>query len=219
MATGQSSPPGLYCDTCQNVFGSSIEQQALSNYPFSLLRVFLSVPTKKGRLPWLQSWEGRIQASGVLGTIGYDPATIFKEATENGGKTQLRIPAEPVKPAMVCRTLIKMGLEVVAADNPDDVFSGRFDAARNYALLGKKECPWWYLQSEDMGRISRMVTGRPINDDLDGRVELETCDIGDGAEVFHLRLYYLDMICPLEARIMPPPMNDLAAPQHRLFVV
>ena len=38
-------PSGLLCDECQNRFGSSIEQQALIDYPFSFFRVFLGIPT------------------------------------------------------------------------------------------------------------------------------------------------------------------------------
>lgn len=45
-------PPGLFCDKCQNVFGSSIEQQALGAYPFSNFRTLFGVLTKKGKAPW-----------------------------------------------------------------------------------------------------------------------------------------------------------------------
>jgi len=55
-------PDGLLCDSCQNKFGSEIEQQALGDYPFSFLRTFLGIPTKKGKAPWFESWEGIIRA-------------------------------------------------------------------------------------------------------------------------------------------------------------
>src|SRR4030042_1724650 len=111
-------PDGLFCDQCQNLFGSSIEQQALADYPFSLFRVFLGIPTKKGKAPWLNSWEGTVKASLRPGVIDYEPATLFKKATEGKRKSQIRLLAHPLKPQIVCRFLLKMGIEVVAADDP-----------------------------------------------------------------------------------------------------
>ncbi len=109
-------PGGLFCDECQNRFGSEVEQQALGDYPFSFLRVFLGVPTKKLKPPWFTSWEGTIRASLQPGTISYDPAPPFEKATVEGRKTVMRLLAQPLKPHMVCRFLLKMGIEVVAAD-------------------------------------------------------------------------------------------------------
>ena len=40
-------PEGMFCDSCQNRFGSHVEQLALGDYPFSFLRVFLGIPTKR----------------------------------------------------------------------------------------------------------------------------------------------------------------------------
>jgi hypothetical protein len=131
-------PPGLFCDSCQNVFGSSIEQQALADYPFNLLRTFLGVPTKKRKAPWFDCGEGRIDSALVQGQFHYKAATPFAAGLENGTKTQLRIPAYPKKPGMVCRALLKMGLEVIAADNHEDALSSRFDGAREFALRGVK---------------------------------------------------------------------------------
>ena len=131
-------PDGLFCNECQNKFGSEIEQQALGDYPFSFLRVFLGIPTKKRKAPWFNSWEGTIRASLQPGTFAYDPAPPFEKATVAGSKTQIRLLAHPVKPHMVCRFLIKMGIEVVAADKPEDAFLSKFDSARRYALTGDK---------------------------------------------------------------------------------
>ena len=91
-------PDGLFCDQCQNHFGSSIEQQALADYPFSHLRVLLGIPTKKGKEPWFKFSEGIVKASLGLRTIDYSPATHFKRATEEGHKTQIRLLAHPLKP-------------------------------------------------------------------------------------------------------------------------
>ncbi len=112
-----------------------------------------------------------------------------------------------------------MGLEVVANDDPDAVFHRRYDAARKYALEGRKTTEWWYLQCEDMVAASRFHTKGANLEDWQAGVELSVSVVEDDAEVFHLKLLYLDMIAPLEPRIQPPPMNDLSEPEHRLFAV
>ncbi|MDX6696063.1 MAG: hypothetical protein QOF02_3666 [Blastocatellia bacterium] len=212
-------PGGLFCDHCQNRFGSSIEQQALADYPFSLFRVLMGIPTKKGKAPWLKSWEGIITGDPQLGVLGYEPSPIFKDAVEERRKTEMRILAHPLKPAMVCRTLLKMGVEIVAADGSNAVFDSKFDAARTYALLGQKKGSWWYLQHEDITAISRYLKEGITLEEYAAKIELETILIEDTAEVFHLKLLYLDLFTPLDPRIQPPPEGSLQEPEYRLFVV
>jgi len=212
-------PDGLFCDACQNRFGSQIEQQALGDYPFSLLRIFLGIPTKKGKVPWTSTWEGTIRASPKPGTIGYDPVPKFSLALDEGRKTQLRLLAHPIHPDMTCRTLLKMGIEVVANDDPDDVFETRYDAARDYALTGRKTGKWWYLQREDMQAAARLVTQGVKAAEWTEGVRLSVSVVGDGSEVFHLKLLYLDLMVPLEQRIQPPDLLDLPEPEYRLFSI
>jgi len=212
-------PPGLFCDGCQNFFGSAIEQQALGDYPFNLLRVFLGIPTKKGKAPWLSSWEGKIAGGPVPGIIHYGPASPFELPMSDGGKSAIRLLAEPQKPAMICRTLLKMALEVIAADSPTDALAGEFDDARHFARWGTKPGAWWYLQREDHALAAKLFRREVINDFEP--IVLEMCRIGeadDMAEVFHLRLFFLDMFVPMESRILPD-VNDLPEPEYRLFAV
>ncbi|MGO8788706.1 MAG: HNH endonuclease [Terriglobia bacterium] len=211
-------PGGLYCDACQNRFGSEIEQQALGDYPFSFFRVFLGIPTKKGNAPWFKSWEGTIRASLQPGAFGYDPALPFQKATEDGSKTQIRLIAHPLKPDMVCRFLLKMGIEVFAANSPDDVFHGKFDAARHYALTGEKAVEWWYLQHERIDEVSLFLTRGASEYEWPQNVSLEVIDLGAEQEMFHLSLLYLDMFSPLTAHVQPQ-IEGLAEPDFRLFRV
>lgn len=212
-------PSGLLCDECQNRFGSSIEQQALIDYPFSFFRVFLGIPTKKGKPPWFDSWEGTIKTSLQPGAFGYEPSGHFKNAIEDGRKSQIRILAHPLKPQMICRFLLKMGLEVVAADNPQLAFDEKFDKARNFALLGEKHDDWWYLQYEDISAASHYIShGASLREWVEN-VKLEVAIIDDNAEMFHLKLLYFDLLTPLEQRIKPPPKDSLSEPEYRLFVV
>ncbi len=211
-------PDGLFCDDCQNRFGSEIEQQALGDYPFSFLRVFLGIPTKKSKSPWFKSWEGTIRASLQPGTVGYDPAPPFESAAMAGDKTQIRLLAHPMKPDMVCRFLLKMGIEVVAADDADDVFQSKFDSARRYALTGDKTAPWWYLQMERMDEASRLFTHGITESEWVRSVKLEVIKLEEGQEMFHLGLTYLDLLTPLTTAVQPE-MEGMQEPEFRLFRV
>lgn len=211
-------PDGLYCDTCQNRFGSEIEQQALGDYPFSFLRVFMGIPTKKGKAPWFDSWEGTVRASLRPGTFGFDPAPPFEKATLDGTKTQIRLLAHPVKPNMVCRFLLKMGIEVVAADNPKVVFHSKFDAARKYALTGEKAGSWWYLQDERMDEAARFLTKGVTEFEWCNGVKLEVVKMDGQQEIFHMRLLYLDLFSPLTTNV-ELQAEGLQEPEFRLFRV
>ncbi len=211
-------PDGLYCNACQNRFGSEIEQQALGDYPFSFLRVFIDIPTKKGKAPWFSSWEGTIRAALKPGTVGFDPAPPFEKATMDGTKTQIRLLAHPLKPNMVCRFLLKMGIEVVAADNPEDTFHRKFDAARKYALTGERTVPWWYLQNERMDEASRFLAQGVTEAEWFNSVKLEVIKLDGEQEMFHMRLLYLDLFTPLTINI-EPKMDGLEEPEFRLFHV
>jgi hypothetical protein len=167
----------------------------------------------------LKSWEGIIKASLQPGVIGFEPVARFEKALKEGGKTQIRILAHPLKPDMVCRTLLKMGIEVVAADDPQAVFSEKFDDARTFALFGQKVGNWWYLQREDMRAASDYISGGITAKEWTENVRLEVVLIEDNAELFHLKLLYLDLFTPLESRIQPPPSSSLQEPELRLFVV
>ena len=211
-------PDGLYCDECQNRFGSEIEQQALGDYPFSFLRVFLGIPTKKRTAPWFTSWEGTIRASLQPVTVGFDPAPPFQKATVERRKTVMRLLAEPMKPHMICRFLIKMGIEVVAADNTADAFNVKFDSARRYSLTGDKTGAWWYLQNERMQEASRFITRGVSEAEWLQNVKLEVIGLERDKEMFHLKLLYLDLFTPLTQGI-EPDIKGLDEPEFRLFKV
>ncbi len=211
-------PDGLFCNSCQNKFGSEIEQQALGNYPFSFFRVYSGIPTKKGKPPWFKSGEGIIRASLQPGTVSYDPAPIFEKATIKGRKTQIRLLAHPLKPDMVCRFLLKMGIEVVAWDSNQDIFCSKFDKVRQYALTGEKKDKWWYLQRERIDMASCYFTKGVMRDEWADNVKLEVVKLDGEQEMFHLSLLYLDMMVPLTSMITPK-LEELEEPEYRLFYV
>lgn len=146
---GALLPDGLFCDSCQNRFGSHVEQMAIGDFPFSLVRVMLGIPTKKGKAPWVKTWEGVLHGHPAPGVVSYDPTPMFEAATLCGKKTVIRVLAETRRPDMVCRMLLKMGIERLALDG-DIVFEARFEPARVFALSGQKPGTWWYVQHTDM---------------------------------------------------------------------
>lgn len=62
-------PDGYYCDECQNVFGSSIEQQALVDFPFINFRIMFSITTKKQKSPWMNTIAGKLFATDNIGIL------------------------------------------------------------------------------------------------------------------------------------------------------
>jgi hypothetical protein len=209
-------PEGLFCDDCQNKFGSSIEQQALADYPFIHMRTVLGIPTKKKRAPWFKYWEGILSSGGQPGQIIYNPNSYFKKAFESGQKVMTIIPAITKRPEMVLRTLIKIGLEVIGANNRDEVFEERFNPAREFALTGSKKFPWFYIQIEDDELLNVYIKGVEIEDDhcyMDVHYE-------DNGHVFlHLKLFYLDFFVPLVENVVLDPQIKFTEPKQRVISV
>lgn len=214
-------PHGLFCDKCQNTFGSSIEQQALSSYPLENFRTFFGVPTKKRKAPWIDYWEGKLFSAGSPGKLMYEPNEFFKTATISGQKTITILPAMPQKADMLLRTLLKIGLETYAVDEStnNEIFSSKFDDARKYALTGKKENQWFYLQYEDNGKLNKYlknITNEEWNDNF-------FADVHEEGELIylHLKLLYLDLLTPLVSNVMPDRglIESLKEPESRIIFV
>lgn len=213
-------PDGLLCDACQNSFGSSVEQQALNCYPFNQLRILFRIPTKKSRLPWYKFNGGTIRASPSSKTLEYEPSTPFIKGLKKGKKPQITFIAEPKRPDMICRFLLKMGLEVIASKNTGNVFNEKYDCARKYALLGDKSIDWWYLQREDMAAINMALkTGTKPPSWIDP-VKLEVSILDNGAEIFCLKFYYLEMLTTMLPDTVPSLNPEIIKePEYRLFKV
>jgi hypothetical protein len=209
-------PDGLFCDDCQNKFGSTIEQQALADYPFINLRTVLGIPTKKNRAPWFKYWEGTLFAGDIPGRIYYEPNEYFKKAFVSGQKTLTIIPAMTHKPEMVLRTLLKIGLEVIAANDVKTVFEERFNPTRKYALLGKKEYPWFYIQIEDNDLLNRYIKGIVWDDD---HCFMDVYYNDNGLVTLHLRVYYLQFLVPLVENVVLDPENKFTDPKERVITV
>ncbi|MEQ8416828.1 MAG: HNH endonuclease [Imperialibacter sp.] len=214
-------PPNLFCDNCQNKFGSSIEQQALASYPFNNFRTLFSIRTKKGKAPWFEYWEGKLYGGGRPGMFQYEPNDYFKEATFSGRKSITIIPAMPEKTDMILRTLLKIGLETFAADltTKDEIFSPKFDEARRYALTGEKSSKWFYLQNENFEKLNQYLKGISFAEWTDNFFS----DVHEEGELIylHLKLLYLDFITPLVPNVQLPEdyQINFPEPEHRVVYV
>lgn len=210
-------PDGLYCDACQNKFGSSIEQQALADYPFINLRTLLAIPTKKKKAPWFNYWEGMLQSAGYPGRILYQPNVHFEKAFGSGQKTLTIIPAMTKKPDMVLRTLIKIGLEVLATDGgAEEIFRELYNPAREYALAGIKKYPWFYLMKEDIEALQLYIKGE---DWEDHHVFMDVHHEDNGLVYLHFKLFYLQFMVPLVENVVLDSEYNLLEPEARIFTV
>ena len=209
-------PSGLVCDSCNQYFGSKVEQEALQSFPFLPFRLLLGIPTKKKRLPEMNSTIGRLKAGGLPGLIGLDPTSSELEAKIVSGEvSRVTILAEVTKPLAVCRFLLKMGLEVVAADSADDARTSKFDNARNFARSPSKGKNWWFLlHTEHEALFSKFREGITFREWIDG-IKLEVVEEQEAA-IFHLQLLNMHFITPLENNVLPPNMDSLPEPDYRL---
>lgn len=212
-------PGGLFCDGCQNKFGSEIEQQALADYPFQAFRVFFAIPTKKKKAAWLKSPTEGTFRSHAPGFLAYEPPPILEDAVVRGEKTHFRLIAEPMKPEMTCRTLLKMAIEILACESADLALKEEYDPARKYALSGAKDGNWWFYLIEDLALMMELVNQGKGKEGIEAEVFLEINKIAEGAEVFHLRLFYLDLFVPLQPWIGPPEDVGNEKPMGRVFIV
>jgi hypothetical protein len=177
------------CDKCQNYFGSKIELFALNNYPFSHWRVFGGLRTKKGKAPFFHGAEGTFIGDpfGGAPSIAFHP--VFQNAILDGRKTQMRLLAQPHQPIIVCRFLLKMGLEMLHENDISDVFAPRFADARAFARAGDPGSEWWFALAHD-------------NDDSSA-AGLSIHDLGQQDFMFLLYGSGTTLMCPLVAHIRP----------------
>lgn len=212
-------PDGLVCSQCNQYFGAKVENLALHSFPFLPFRVLLGIPTRKGAAPKMMTRLGTVRGSLSAGHIGLDSVTQEVEEAIDGGRiTQLRILAEPTEPVAVCRMLVKMGLEVVAADSPDDARSPKFDSARVFARRPTKGMEWWFFIMTDHSELfSKFRNGISVEDWVNG-VSLSVHQF-DEFEAFRLQLLDMIIFTPLDIRVLPPDMKGFPEPEHRLFRV
>ncbi len=103
---------------------------------------------------------------------------------------------------MVLRMLLKIGLEVMAARDPTEVFRDRYNPTRQYALHGLKSFPWFYIEKDDHVLQQRYINGEEWEDHhcfIDVHYE------DDGLVYLHMRTYYIEFLVPLVEQVIIDP--------------
>lgn len=212
-------PDGLVCSECNQYFGEKVESRALASFPFLPFRLLLGIPTKKDRAPTLRTHLGTLRSAVSPGYIGIDPCSPEIETAINVGKiSQIDILAEPKEPLAIARMLVKMGLEVVAADSRDDALDPRFDSARKFARSPERGTNWWWVLGIDHVRLfAKFRDGITVREWQQG-VSLSVHQFSE-CEVFRLQLLDIVIFTPLDMRVAPPDMSEFPEPDNRLFEV
>lgn len=212
-------PDGLVCSGCNQYFGEKVESRALKSFPFLPFRLLLGIPSRKGHAPTMQTHLGALRSAGGEGRVGIDPCSLEIETAIAAGKiTQLRILAEPTESLAIARMLVKMGLEVIAADNQEDAHSHRFDSARKFARFPKRGTKWWWFMSTDHDALFiKFRRGVTVHEWQQG-ISLSIHQFPQ-FEAFRLQLLDIVIFTPLDMRVMPPDMSEFPEPGNRLFEV
>jgi hypothetical protein len=211
-------PDGLVCANCNQYFGSKVESKALGSYPFLPFRLLLGIPTKHKKAPFMTTTLCTLKSSHKPGHIGLDP---FSNEVEQGilrnEVTQVRIIAEPTEPLAGCRLLLKMGLELLGCEDGKANLS-RYDAARKFARSPQKNSRWWFLIACDFeGLFLRFKNGISLLEWQKG-ISL-SIDDACGGDVFHLKLFEMSLIVPLDEQIEASQDIRESGPEWQVFDV
>lgn len=137
--------PGFVCDPCNEYFGAKVEQRVLNSPPFSIERMAVSVPTKKGLLPTFRRKDGfNLTATGWYKSIAGDfaPGTLHRHPS---GGSILFVPSFKGDDIYMLRLLLKMGLELLLTGDRDvDPYSPAFNNARRIARHGTPGAKWTF---------------------------------------------------------------------------
>lgn len=205
-------PPGVVCDQCNQYFGSKVERLAIADYPLSVIRVMNGVITKKRKWAVLPHHRGLLEARPVPGAIGIEPVNDDVERAILGGQiTQFRVIAETRSPVLLCRMLLKIGLEMIAYDNMSNAFDSRYDAARQFARAPRTGSRWWFLYHGD---VAEGLNIAPETKATGGKV----IDLG-GGEVAIVDIFDWTFLVPLTLNVIPENLHTLPEPEYRCFQV
>lgn len=143
-------PLGFVCDSCNQYFGSKLEQPVLSLAPFALERVTLNVRNKKG---WVPTFSVRqhytLHPTGFRDRVVLTGKQPILDAAMAG--RIIPIPRTPNEDWLLVRLLIKMGLELMLLTDEIDPYAPQFDAARRFARAPDRKGTWQYA----LGRYPR----------------------------------------------------------------
>lgn len=201
-------PSDIVCDSCNNYFGAKVESKVLQDYPLSLLRLHSGVRTKKRKWAALKHPIGVLTASPYNNVLGLDPSTEeIEHQLLSGTRTQMRIIAETVYPALMCRFLLKIALECVASDCLLDAMTVKYEHSRRFARSPRRGDNWWFMYRYDPS----------VDGGKSKQTKVEIFEI-EGAEMCHIMIFGCDFFVPLDRRIVYQA-PELKEPEYRYFNV
>jgi hypothetical protein len=193
---------GEVCNKC-NAYFSKIENIALNDYPFKMVRVLLGFPTKKKKLPIIKSSLGSIWAlpGSRLKHLSVNENSIGNEGVmiQKGPKEfELVYSMEISDKLSVCKMILKIGLEYLAFKYPDLHTNKNYDQAKEFARYGKRGERWSFAIYEDKEQFEKyMINGIKEEDD-------DVFDVGlygkQIPQVFHFRFAGITIGVPLVMR-------------------
>ncbi len=147
---------GRVCDSCQNYFGTEIENFVLNKSVLAWGRLFGRAQTKKGKMPRV---DMALPKGGIFGAPPPNHSPLLGRV-DSSGAIHFELPAAAPEPqfkdglltlhasfsTIVCLRLaqfsLKAGLETLAVDHPDLAHGEDFEAAREYARKGSLSLHW-----------------------------------------------------------------------------
>lgn len=145
---------------------------------------------------------GVVRAAAGPGRIGVDAVSQEVERGLTGRETtQVRILAQVTETLAVCRLLLKIGMEVIAADSEEVARSDKFRPAREFARAPTRGSRWWFAVLTDEVRLGLALTGR-LSWSRGGNLRAEVIDL-QGVDAAHLHICGVSIIAPLEDGTRP----------------
>lgn len=193
-------PSGLVCSQCNQYFGREVERPALDSYPFNHARTFAGIPTKKEKLPVLPSSAGDI-------TTDADGSLVFRIFNDeiweraSSGQSVVILVNRCVDPVPVCRLILKMGIELVARQDPGLARSPAYDEARRFARAPPRGATWWF------GLIDYQIYAGAHSDpeiEANGGISLYLRELAPGIPAVGLDVPAFTLFSPLRPAVRPP---------------
>lgn len=202
--------PGRMCGDCNNYFGREVEAIALRSYPFSMMRAFGSIPTKKRKWSQVEAVGGWI--SGSTGGPRLIPRTPrLEERIRSRQNIVLTFPASPSEPLAICRFLIKIGLELATEEGVDVRNSPRFAAALEFARRPQRGTTWWF--AVDGTTWEPFLRGQVPDEERYTEVYTTTLEEADDAEMIAVKSYGFFLYAPLVPwLVLPSELTDDSEP-------
>jgi len=159
-------PPGIVCDSCNQYFGTKLEQPVLNAAPFGVERVVQAIRNKKGKIPRVTNRDIELRSTGY-----WDRIALASNPPHRGlfrlpdGRTVLN--PKWAHPNLLARFLLKMGLELFAMAESATPYESRFNPARECARFGTAADNWdfaigLYPDPDDLLTTARVVEYGPL---------------------------------------------------------